>query len=404
MNNKRDESFSNISPVNGIVDTSPHEYILKKYIIDRTAQILNAAGYDMADYPVIEPTELFVRKSGGGITGRLYSFIDPGGNRVSLRPEFTSSVIRSYLKEPLPSGGVLKRQYVGPVFRYSDVLTGNPLRQFTQQGCERIGPGSLVTDAEILRLALESLSMSGIKKITVKIGNIGAIRDLLERHGLGEALCMYVFSNLRNLSENPVQINSIVSRAAFLGLVSRDERRQNMLEGGSRDQSSELIQSLMRESLSGNTGRRSRSEIVDRLLKRTSELINVSALEEALTDLSSFLIEMTGTAPINSEEIGEGKGENSKQKQYINELIQTVGDVQGIDVNYSLNFASQRGLTYYTGFIFDLVKEDDPNVVSLGGGGRYDSLVRSLGGVADQDAVGFAINVDSLDRYIEPVN
>lgn len=403
MNKKRDEPFSNISPVSGIVDTSPDEYILKKYIIDNTAHVLNEAGYELADYPVIEPTELFVRKSGGGITGRLYSFIDPGGNRVSLRPEFTSSVIRSYLADPPPDGGILRRQYVGPVFRYSDFLTGNTLRQFTQQGCERIGPASLDTDAEILRLALESLSMSGIKKITVKLGNVGAIRDLLERHGLSEALCMYVFSNLTYLKENPKYASAIVSRAASLGLVSRREKGKNMVEADSRDQSSDLIQSLMRESLSGNTGRRSRSEIVDRLLKRTSELVDVSTLESALTDLSRFLIEMTGTVPINSTEISE-VGENYKQKQYMNQLIQTVGKVPGLYANYSLNFASQRGLTYYTGLIFDLVKEDGSDIVSLGGGGRYDSLVRSLGGAVDQDAVGFAINVDVLHRYVESVN
>ena len=50
----------------------------------------------MLDTPLLEQTELFVRKSGGELTTQLYSFVDPGGNRVSLRPEFTSSVIRHY--------------------------------------------------------------------------------------------------------------------------------------------------------------------------------------------------------------------------------------------------------------------------------------------------------------------
>ena len=48
-----------------------------------------SAGYEMIDTPLLEETELFVRKSGGELTSRLYSFTDPGGNRVSLRPEFT---------------------------------------------------------------------------------------------------------------------------------------------------------------------------------------------------------------------------------------------------------------------------------------------------------------------------
>ena len=88
-----------------------------------------ARGYGMLDTPLLEQTELFVRKSGGELTTQLYSFVDPGGNRVSLRPEFTSSVIRHYAEQTHPLAQPVRWQYRGPVFRHDGAF-----RQFTQAG------------------------------------------------------------------------------------------------------------------------------------------------------------------------------------------------------------------------------------------------------------------------------
>ena len=54
---------------------------------------LKDAGYSPVDTPLIEESELFVRKSGGELASRLYTFTDPGGHEVALRPEFTPSII-----------------------------------------------------------------------------------------------------------------------------------------------------------------------------------------------------------------------------------------------------------------------------------------------------------------------
>ncbi len=187
---KVEDLHNQIRELPGGPDSSMAYYARKESLIDSIRNLLSGAGFAAADYPVIEPTELFVRKSGGGITGHLYSFIDPGGNKVSLRPEFTSSVIREYLKEPMNIENVVKRQYSGPVFRYNDGSTGNTLRQFTQQGCEIIGASTADFDAEILRLSLAALSEAGIKSLIVRLGNVGAIRKLLESYGLSEAICL----------------------------------------------------------------------------------------------------------------------------------------------------------------------------------------------------------------------
>ena len=90
MINKFDQDINVVSLVPGMTDVSSEVSLFKSEAQSRIANILGSNGYDSYEYPILEPTELFVRKSGGEITSRLFSFVDPGGNRVSLRPEFTS--------------------------------------------------------------------------------------------------------------------------------------------------------------------------------------------------------------------------------------------------------------------------------------------------------------------------
>ena len=56
-------------------------------------------GYDLIDTPILEDAELFVRKSGGELTRQMFTFTDLGGHRITLRPEFTSSVIRHFIEK-----------------------------------------------------------------------------------------------------------------------------------------------------------------------------------------------------------------------------------------------------------------------------------------------------------------
>ena len=125
-------------------------------------------------------------------------------------------------------------------------------------------------------------------------------------------------------------------------------------------------------------------------------------MESSLQDLSGFLNRMAGD--YKSIEV---KSNNHvidiEQMKYVSDLMNVVGDIGGLEVRFDLDFASQRGLTYYTGFIFDLIVGTASGPLSLGGGGRYEGLVRSLGGDRDVGAVGFAVNVDSIIRYPETV-
>ena len=385
----------------GMRDIDESRYKSREKIIDDIKSILDKEGYSSVDFPLMEPTELFVRKAGGNISDRLYSFTDPGGNKVSLRPEFTSSVIRSYIDQDGDVNKVKKMQYFGPVFRYSGIADGSGLRQFTQQGCEVIGSEGIKTDSEILSLAISSVAASGVGSISVKLGNLGIIRSILVEKGLNETLMAFTLSNLSSITSGSENIHNVVENAIKLGLVV-DEVEDENTKKQSGAESTGLIQYLMSDTLSGNTGIRTKEEIINRLISKYSKEITTTTYKDALDALNDFLNLMSGD--VSGISINENAPAYShKAFRYVTDLISDI-KVAGVDIRYEVDFGTSRGLTYYSGLIFDMEFIDGQKVVAIGGGGRYDGLVKSLGGKSDVPAIGFAINIDTLLDVISGTN
>ena len=80
-------------------DVAEDAYLALRKAQTALQEMLRSRGYRYVDTPILEETDLFLRKSGGELASRMYSFVDPGGRRVSLRPEFTASVIRVFLDQ-----------------------------------------------------------------------------------------------------------------------------------------------------------------------------------------------------------------------------------------------------------------------------------------------------------------
>lgn len=102
----------------GMQDASPETVAVRDGVGGALCAYLSRYGYQPVDTPILEQTELLLRKSGGELASRMYTFTDPGGHRVSLRPEFTSSVVRAYLEGLQQGPFPLRCSYLGPVFRY----------------------------------------------------------------------------------------------------------------------------------------------------------------------------------------------------------------------------------------------------------------------------------------------
>lgn len=159
----------------GTKDILPNESY-KWHEVERVVEKLrNRYNLHEIKTPMFEHTELFIRgvgKSTDIVNKEMYSFVDKGNRSITLKPEGTAGVARSFIEnslfnEPLP----LKLYYITPCFRYERPQAGR-LRQHTQFGSEWFGVDSPEADAEILMMASDFYRSFGINP-TVLINNLG---------------------------------------------------------------------------------------------------------------------------------------------------------------------------------------------------------------------------------------
>lgn len=137
-------------------------------------------GYREIRTPVMEETSLFIRSVGETtdiVQKQMFTFEDRGGRKISLRPEATASVVRSYLEHNLhKKGGLIKLFYIGPMFRSERPQAGRS-RQFHQIGVEAIGSDSPYLDGEVITLMVKLFEEIGLKGYQIKVNSLGCEAD-----------------------------------------------------------------------------------------------------------------------------------------------------------------------------------------------------------------------------------
>ncbi len=134
--------------------------------------------FDMSEIrtPTFEHTELFLRSIGDEtdvVSKEMYTFEDKGGRSITLKPEGTAAVARSYIENALDAMSLpLKLYYVTPVFRYEAPQAGR-LREHHQFGAEFYGSEAPYMDAEAINVAFTLLSKVGVKDLELNINSIG---------------------------------------------------------------------------------------------------------------------------------------------------------------------------------------------------------------------------------------
>ena len=356
-----------IARLNYMRDLGPSESEEISRVVERVRDVLDRDGFQRLDTPVLEPTGLFVRKSGGEISSSLYSFQDPGGMSVSLRPEFTPSIIRWFIENMSDESRPQKYQYSGPVFRYAGPSRGR-FRQFHQVGSELIGLPGADGDAEILATAVSCLRSAGMPSFTLRLGHIGMIQDVIDSQGLSSQVKQFIFSNLDKISAGRASFDKLTESAMAAGLVVKNRDTTAMME--SFDKYMPELE-VVRHSISGPTGRRSPSQIMSRLSGR---MMRVCSLKEFALALDSVfrLVSLSGSAAQvteKAENILKSSGASLRSARALEMTLSELGSRGVPESAIKLDLSFMRGLTYYTGIVFEFLTDASEGEYPIGGGG-----------------------------------
>lgn len=200
-------------PIRGMKDLYGMPAKKYRYIIDTARQIGEKYGYAEIKTPIVEATDVFQRSIGDEtdvVSKEMYSFVDKGGESITLRPEGTAGIMRAIVSENLVQSFPVKLMYHGEMFRYDRPQKGR-YRQFHQLGFECIGDKSPYTDVILVCMASEILNAIGIFDIKVLLNTLG---DDNTREAYTKGLVKY-FSrheeklsedSKRRLSKNPMRI------------------------------------------------------------------------------------------------------------------------------------------------------------------------------------------------------
>jgi histidyl-tRNA synthetase len=363
----------------------------RRRVIEALDGHLDSNGFPKVDTPVLEETELFVRKSGGELSSRLYTFVEPGGHRVSLRPEFTPSVIRFFIQSQASLELPVRWRYGGPVFRYEGG-DQDGLHQRHQVGAELIGAGDVGADADVMRVALTGLREAGVEGVRLRIGHVGLLNTLLASYDLTHAASVFVVESVAALKQGTRDVAGLNRRARELDLIR--EGLNGAVDAGD-SAARPLIQTVLDEALASPTGRRTPDEIVSRLIRKAGQSNEPEQLDRALSLVNDLARTEGAGAVAEARALAAERGLDAAPFDEVEDLVRRLEELGIGEEEAVVDFGLARGISYYTGPIFELVHRSGDGEVSLGGGGRYDGLVRALGG-GDVPALGFAYGVDQV--------
>jgi len=165
-----------INAPKGTIDITPEEVYKWQYIENKLREIADRNSFKEIRTPVFEHTELFLRGVGDTsdiVNKEMYTFEDKGGRSITLRPEGTAGVVRSFIEKGMYAKTLpAKLSYIISCYRYEKPQAGR-LREFRQFGIELFGAELPSADAEIIALAASVFETFNVSNISLNINNIG---------------------------------------------------------------------------------------------------------------------------------------------------------------------------------------------------------------------------------------
>ena len=323
----------------GFRDFYPEQLATRNYLMSVWRDVARRYGFVEYDGPPLEPLDLYTKKSGDEIVGQLYSFTDKGDRQVALRPEMTPTLARMVAAKANAMRKPIRWFSVPQLFRYERQQKGR-LREHFQLNVDIIGEGSVAADAELLAVAIDVMRALGLGPQDV--------RARVSDRRLLTAL----------LSHVGVKKAELPAVFAAIDKAGREPRDATM------------------EKVAKAVGSADAKRGVERLLKNSKDLTAIAK------DFSK--------APEIAEQI-------TRMREYLG-YLGALGVGEWVDFDLSI----VRGLAYYTGKVFELF-DAKGEFRAICGGGRYDDLLSTIGGV-DLPALGFGMGDVVLTELLRAKN
>lgn len=401
-----ERTTSAIHRVRGTTDVLPPDDSRLRHLEAHLRSGFERFGYQGMQTPIIEPLELFLRKSGDEVVARMYSF-SHWNRRLCLRPEVTASIIRAYVDQLQNHSLPLRVHYGGPIFRYERPSRGRS-RQFTVVGLELIGAAGAAADAEVLHLACAGLESVGLTRYRLVVGHIGVVLQLLSQLGMSDHAQGLVLDQMEPMARGRVDIEGAIARVVDLlggGAVRTNGLSTALPETLASlppEQATAIAADILgRASLPVEGGARQPRDIIQRLLAKArrpdpTEQVRaafdfVAALHAAAGPPAQFraqlrpLLEQRGLSTTPVEEVASA----------LDLLRAHAEPAREVEIIVDLSLA--RGLRYYTGLVFEIYVDGPDGPMQLCGGGRYDDLARALGSRDLVPACGFQMGLERLN-------
>jgi len=308
-----------INTVRGFKDILPREAGRWQFVEQTAREIFSAFGFNEIRIPIVEKTDLFKRGIGEAtdiVEKEMYTFLDRGNEYLTLRPEATAGVIRSFIEHSLHAEDAVTKLYTfGPMFRRERPQKGR-YRQFHQIDAEILGVDDPRIDAELILMLMHFLAAVGLAGSKLEINSLGC-KD-----------CRPVFRKM---------ITDFV-RGKEAGFCPDCTRRMDTNPLRIFDCKVETCREIMVDA----------PVVLDALCETCR--VHFAQFQEALTLFA---------------------------------------------LPFEINPRMVRGLDYYTKTAFEITTELLGAQNAVAGGGRYDGLVKDLGG-PDTPGIGFAIGFERL--------
>ncbi len=346
-----------------------------KKLSENILKTIKSRGYKYIELDAIIAADQIIQRSGENFRQYMFSFQDPNGNEMCLRPDLTIVSCLRYLNNKTKIRE--KIFYSGQAFRKIKDQDGKIIRN--QVGYEIIGSKNIKQDDyEIIQTSLKTIQKIKKTKIKIEIGNIKLFNLLLDKLKLPKRWKLRLSRHFWREKYFETLIKRLETNSDIDPLsVEIDKKRHNKMKS---ENQSQII------------GGRKISEILNRFNNKIKDPRKFAEGKKTASIIREYL---KISCPMNA---ARKKLNNffSKHKIKIDlkdEFFPLKDKLGKNKIIFSTNFG--RELEYYTGMVFNIKDQSSTNLIQ---GGRYDNLLSNLGSNRKIPAVGAAINLNSYDN------